>query len=177
MARLGAAPETYHSLPPDFAAALGQCVAAYGWLEEILKRTLYALDRARLADDLSEAELQRWLDHIGQIADDSMGTLVEQLDAAMRRHPGLHDRDRITDRLSDAKLMRNLLCHASWRPTEDAARWHPAFVAARGQVQDQALSRPDLERIRQDTIEIGQRVIAVMRATGIPGYWAGDDQD
>lgn len=177
MARIGAAPESYHGLPPDFAAALGQCVAAFGWLEEIIKRTLYALDRARLADDLSEAELQHWLERIGQLADDSMGTLIEQLDAAMRRHPGLRERNQITERLAAIKLMRNLLCHASWRPTEDPARWHPAFVSTRGHVQDKALSAPELERIRQDTIEIGMRVLHVMRATGISGYWAGDDED
>ena len=46
MARLG--PEAHHTLPQDFAAALGQCVASFGWLEEVLKRTIYALDRARL---------------------------------------------------------------------------------------------------------------------------------
>ena len=53
MARIGAPPETHYTLPPDFAAALGQCVANFGWLEEIIKRTIYALDRARLADDLA----------------------------------------------------------------------------------------------------------------------------
>lgn len=177
MARIGPAPESYHALPADFAAGLGQSVAAFGWLEEILKRTLYALDRARLADDLSEAELQHWLEHIGQIADDSLGTLIDQLDAAMRRHPGLRGRDRLTTRLSEAKLLRNLLCHASWRPTDDPACWHPAFVSARGQVQDHALSLRDLERIRQDTIELGLQVLQVMRATGIVGFWAGDDGD
>ena len=93
VARIGAPPETHYTLPPEFAAALGQCVANFGWLEEIIKRSIYALDRARLADDLTQEELQTWLEHIGHLADDSMGTLIEQLDAAMRRHPGLRDRD------------------------------------------------------------------------------------
>ncbi|MFJ1292969.1 hypothetical protein ACEPPZ_12900 [Paracoccus yeei] len=97
MARLG--PEAHHTLPQDFAAALGQCVASFGWLEEVLKRTIYALDRARLADDLTPAEMQNWVERMGQLADDSMGTLIEQLDAAMRRHPGLRDRDQITEAL------------------------------------------------------------------------------
>ena len=108
MARIGAPPETHYTLPPDFAAALGQCVANFGWLEEIIKRTIYALDRARLADDLTQEELQTWLTHIGQISDDSMGTLIDQLDAAMRRYPGLRDRNRITDRLSAIRLHRKM---------------------------------------------------------------------
>ncbi|RDW12528.1 hypothetical protein [Paracoccus thiocyanatus] len=176
MARIGAPPETHYTLPADFAAALGHCVASFGWLEEIIKRTIYALDRARLADDLSEAELQIWLTRMGAIADDSMGTLIDQLDAAMRRYPGLRDRNKITDRLGEIRLERNLLCHASWRPAEDRARWHPAFVNTRGEVQRQPLGIDDLERIRESTVEIGTRVLRVMRATGVAGYWAGDDQ-
>ena len=176
MARIGAPPETHYTLPPDFSAALGQCVANFGWLEEIIKRTIYALDRARLADDLTQEELQTWLTHIGQISDDSMGTLIDQLDAAMRRYPGLRDRNRITDRLTAIRLHRNLLCHASWRPTEDKTRWHPAFVNTKGEVFDHGLSLADLETVSADTVEIGTRVLRVMRATGVEGYWAGDDE-
>ncbi|MFC3571045.1 hypothetical protein [Paracoccus sp. TOH] len=176
MARIGAPPETHYTLPPDFAAALGQCVANLGWLEEIIKRAIYALERARLADDLTEEELQSWLTRMGAIADDSMGTLIEQLDAAMRRYPGLRDRNRITDRLYEIRQHRNLLCHASWRPTEDKLRWHPAFVNTRGEVQRQPLGVPDLNAISEATVEMGVRVMRVMRATGVPGYWAGDDE-
>ncbi|MFT4013226.1 MAG: hypothetical protein QM682_07435 [Paracoccus sp. (in: a-proteobacteria)] len=175
MARIGAAPETHHTLPQDFATELGRCVADFGWLEEILKRTIYALERARLADDLTEAELRAWLSKIQGIADDSMGTLIEQMDAAMRRHPGLRDRSRITDRLAELRLWRNLLCHASWRPTEVPTLWHPAFVSLRGEVQQKALSLEDLRHIRAQVAEIGERVLRVMRTTGIQGEWAGDE--
>lgn len=176
MARIGPPPETHYTLPADFAALLGQCVASFGWLEEILKRAIFALDRARLADDLTPQELQAWLTRIGTMADDSMGTLIERLDSAMRRHPGLHDRDAITDALHEVKRHRNHLCHASWRPTDDKGLWHPAFVNTRGEPFDHALGVDDLAAILRDTVTIGQRVIRVMRTTGIAGYWAGDDQ-
>ncbi|WP_189654754.1 hypothetical protein [Paracoccus mutanolyticus] len=84
----------------------------------------------------------------------------------MRRHPGLRDRDQITEALGRAKLQRNLLCHASWRPTGDAERWHPAFVGSRGEVQDAPLSLADLASIQAATLDLGGRVPAVMRATG-----------
>ncbi|WP_347266776.1 hypothetical protein [Paracoccus sp. (in: a-proteobacteria)] len=170
------APETYYMLPAEFAQALGQAVASFGWLEEIIKRTIYALDRARLAEDLTHEELQTWLTHMENIADDSMGTLIEQLDAAMRRHPGLRERNRITDRLNEIKQQRNLLCHASWRPTEEKGRWHPAFVNTRGEVFDHSFAVEDLEAAREATIEIGRRVLRVMRATGVQGEWPGDDE-
>nr|WP_155094925.1 hypothetical protein [Paracoccus aestuariivivens] len=155
---------------------LGQCVANFGWLEEIIKRTIFALDKAHLADDLTHKQMQSWMARMGHLADDSMGTLIEQLDSAMRRHPGLGDRDDITDRLNEIKQSRNLLCHASWRPTELPDTWHPAFVSTKGQVYGEDLSLQDLDAIRQSTVRIGMQVLQVMRATGVQGYWAGDDQ-
>lgn len=148
----------------------------FGWLEEIIKRTIYALDKARLADDLTESDLHSWLSRMSSLADDSMGTLIDQLDAAMRRHPGIGQRDRITHRLHEIKRQRNLLCHASWRPTEDPARWHPAFVGNHGEIFDHALSPADLEAIASATVEAGRTLLGVMKSTGIAGRWAGDDE-
>jgi hypothetical protein len=176
VAGIAAAPETHYTLPADFAAALGQCVAGFGWLEEIIKRVIYALDRARLPHGLSHEEEQVWLARISGIADDSMGTLIEQLDAAMRHHPGLRGRDGIIDRLGELRLQRNLLCHASWRPTERKTHWHPAFVSSKGEVRNEPMALDDLERIRALTVETGSQVLRVMRATGQPGHWAGDDE-
>lgn len=170
-----APPEAYHRLPEDFARALGHAVAGFGWLEEVMKRTIYTLDRARLAEDLSDADMQRWLQRISDIADDSMGTLVEQLDAALRRHPGVQGRDTLNDRLVAIKQMRNLLCHASWRPTEKPGRWHPAFVNTRGEVFPEDIDIPDLDRLTAETREIGLRITAIMRGTGIESIWHGDD--
>lgn len=169
-------PTTYYVLPQEFTASLGQAVAAFGWLEEIIKRTIYSLDRVRLAGDLTEAELKRWLRQMEELADDSMGTLVEQLDAALRRHPGIVDRAEINDRLQRVKQQRNVLCHASWRPSSAKERWHPAFVNAKGEPPPDDLDAAEIEAIRTETHAIGQRLIAIMRATGIAGRWVGDDE-
>lgn len=168
-------PEAYHRLPAELAEALGHAVAGFGWLEEVMKRAIYTLDRARLADDLTDAEMQRWLRRISDIADDSMGTLVEQLDAALRRHPGVAGRDALNDRLVEIKQMRNLLCHASWRPTATPGRWHPAFVNTRGEVFPKDMGVDDLERLTQQTRQIGMQVVAIMRRTGMENRWPGDD--
>lgn len=168
-------PEAYHALPDDFAAALGRAVAGFGWLEEVIKRTIYVLDRVRLADDLSQADMQRWLRRISDIADDSMGTLVEQLDAALRRHPGVKGRDQLNDRLVEIKLLRNLLCHASWRPADQPGRWHPAFVNTHGQAFADDMGVEDLHRITADTRDLGHQIIQIMRDTGIDSIWLGDD--
>jgi len=170
-----AAPESYFTLPTDFAAELGQAIAAFGWLEEVIKRTLYALERKRLARDLSDAELKRWLHQMDALADDSMGTLIEQLDAALRRHPGIPDRIALNERLLAIKRLRNLLCHASWRPTGRHDLWHPAFVNTKGEPYPDDIALADLSAIRTETRALGQRILAIMHATGVAGVWVGDD--
>ncbi len=172
---MSAPPEAYYTLPDDFAKELGQAIAAFGWLEEVLKRTLYALERKRLAQDLGNAELKRWLHQMDELADDSMGTLIEQLDAALRRHPGVPDRIALNDQLLELKRMRNLLCHASWRPTKRRDCWHPAFVNTKGEPYPEDISQAELVATHTETRIIGQRIIAIMHATGVEGIWAGDD--
>lgn len=169
-------PESYYTLPADFAQAIGHAVAGFGWLEEVMKRTIYSLDRARLADDLSEAELQAWLQQMSGIADDSMGTLIEQLDAALRRHPGIRDRVMLNEALQAIRLSRNLLCHASWHPSKREGHWHPAFINTRGEKFVDDLSVPEIEAILRDTHRLGHRLIRIMRDTGIAGQWAGEDE-
>lgn len=175
MARIASAPETHYTLPHDHAVALGQAIANFGWLEEVIKRTIHALDSKRLAEDLTDAELAIWSERMETLADDSMGTLIEQLDAAMRRAPGIRDRNRLIDRLNEIKILRNLLCHASWRPTKDGNRWHPSFVSAKGEVSRDDFSAAELVAVAQRTRDVGLRVLDVMHATGIHGEWAGDD--
>lgn len=170
-------PETHYLLPADFAAALGQAVATFGWLEEVLKRALFSLERVRLARDLTAAELARWRQHMTDIADDSLGTLIEQLDSALRRHPGIDDRDDINDRLVVLKHQRNLICHASWSPTAEKARWRPAFVAMKGESVPADLSAPELDLMRHEAEAAGRRIIAIMHLTGIAGEWIGEDDD
>lgn len=175
MAGMSLPPETHYLLPEEFAAALGQAVATFGWLEEVLKRALFSLERVRLAKDLSAPEMGRWRHHMTDIADDSLGTLIEQLDGALRRHPGIADRDQLNDRLVVLKHQRNLICHASWSPTADKARWRPAFVAMKGESVPDTMSAAELDGIRHQTEAAGRRLIAIMRMTGIAGEWIGED--
>ena len=168
-------PEARHDLPAAFAAALGQCVADFGWLEEVLKRAIHALETAPRAPEPGEAELEAGLVRMDSLADDTLSTLIDHLDAAMRRRGGLADRHAIGRALRALREDRNLVCHASWQPTVDPDRWHPAFVSHRGEVFAGNLGIAELRAIAARTREAGARIVAVMHAAGGRGDWAGDD--
>ncbi|WP_372801963.1 hypothetical protein [Paracoccus seriniphilus] len=167
-------PRAPDRLSDDMASAIGHAVAAFGFLEEALKRALFSLTRQGLGEDASDAELEKWLRRIDEIADDSLGTLIDSFGAALLQ-AGVHDRDELIEALGGIRLKRNLLCHASWRPGRKEGYWHPTFINTRGERYPDDMSPQDVRDIHAHALRIARRVVSIMRATGIDGEWAGHD--
>lgn len=165
-------PRVPDRLPDDMAAAIGHAVAAFGFLEESLKRAIFSLTRQDLGDDVDEAALQAWLRRMEDIADDTLGTLIDAFLAVAPVGPA---RSVLARDLPALRLSRNLLCHASWRPGDLPGMWHPTFINTRGQRYPDDLGPEEVLAVRNRTLEAARHVIAVMRATGIEGRWAGQD--
>lgn len=163
-------------LPKEFATALGRAVAGFGFLEEALKRAIYALSLDRIAAEPTEAELQRWIERIEDIADDSLGTLIDSFIAACTRCGTLPERSRLAEELGILRQRRNLLCHASWRPGTRKGAWRPAFVSTQGEVFVGDLTLRDLRDTRARTLRAARAVIAAMRRTGHEGWWVGSGE-
>lgn len=154
------------------AAAIGHAVAAFGFLEEALKRAIFSLTRRDLGDEVNDAALQAWLRRMEDIADDTLGTLI---DAFLAAAPVGAARSDLARDLPPLRLSRNLLCHASWRPGDRPGMWHPTFINTRGERYPDDLAPAEVLAVRDRALEAARRVIAMMRATGIEGRWAGHD--
>ena len=167
-------PHAPDRLPEEMAAALGHAVAAFGFLEEALKRAIFSLTRKGLGQDAQDHALHAWLRRMEEIADDTLGTLIDSFLAAARRSDGV-DLGALPRTLTDLRRMRNLLCHASWRPGARPGMWHPTFINTRGERHPDDMSADDLLHVRDRTLQAARQVVAVMRRTGIDGEWAGTD--
>lgn len=159
------------------ARSIGHAVSGFGFLEEALKRAIFSLTRKGLGERADDRALQAWLRQMENIADDTMGTLVDAFVAAMKQ-ANINDRRELADQLRQIRLMRNLLCHASWRPGSAQGHWRPLFINTRGETFPDELADDDIDALHRDTLAAARRVIAIMRATGIQGEVAGlDDQN
>ncbi|QIR84790.1 hypothetical protein [Paracoccus sp. AK26] len=169
-----AGPDDPERLPDDMAAAIGHAVSAFGFLEEALKRAIFSLTRKQLGEDANERDLQAWLRRIEDIADDTLGTLIDSFAAAMRqeRTPG---REALAADLRAIRLMRNLLCHASWRPGSQPGFWHPTFINTRGERYPDDMNPAAVQAVHADTMRAARQVLSIMRGTGIDGEWIGRD--
>ena len=163
-------------LPGDMAQSLGHAIAAFGFLEEALKRAIFSLTRKGLGAKANERALESWLHRMEDIADDSLGTLIDAFIAALA-HGAAADRKALTRELRDIRLMRNLLCHASWRPGGRDGHWRPTFINTRGEKFPDEMSVEDLDEIAARTLAAARRAVSIMRATGIDGEWIGWDDD
>ena len=169
-----ALPRAPDRLSDDMAAAIGHAVSAFGFLEEALKRAIFSLTRQQLGQDVTEAALQAWLHRIEEIADDTLGTLIDSFAAAMKQ-ARIEGRETLSDDLRQLRLMRNLLCHASWRPGKGPGQWLPTFINTRGERFPDEMDPAAVHAIHADTLRAARRVVSIMRGTGIDGEWAGHD--
>lgn len=164
-------------LPREFAAALGHAVAGFGFLEEALKRAIHALSLDGIGPNPGEADLQSWIERMEDLADDSLGTLIDSFLAACTRCGAAPTRVALTEELATLRQRRNLLCHASWKPGNRNGAWRPAFVSTKGEVFMGELTLSDLRDTRARTLRAARKVIGAMRRTGMEGWWVGSGDE
>lgn len=165
-------PRAPDRLSDEMAAAIGHAIAGFGFLEEALKRAIFSLTRRQLGEDVSERALQEWLRRIEEIADDTLGTLIDSFTAAMKQ-ARVEGREGLPGDLRAIRLKRNLLCHASWRPGSKPGHWRPTFINTRGERYPDEMDPAAVHAIHADTLSAARRVVSIMRKTGIDGEWAG----
>jgi hypothetical protein len=103
-----------HKRSPEFLEALGRAVAAFGFLEEILGKAIFAFTATKsISEHEVEAELEKW----GL-------TLAHALRKAVRHHGGatITNLDDLLGDLRKASTIRNALYHGSWRAPDDHGR-------------------------------------------------------
>lgn len=160
MARIDGAPAVWHELPAPLAAELGQTIASFGHVEDMLKRAIFALDRHRLPGGLGDADFRAWLRRMDHVAADSLGTLIERMERTLARE-NIADPE-LLGQLDEIKAWRNLLCHAAWQPVAEG--WQPRFANTQGEMFEAPMDASDLAAIRAMTLDAARRVARFIHA-------------
>ena len=164
-----------HACPKEFWEELGRTVAAFGFLEDCLKRANLAITATRKYNSVEEAKnaFSHWEKDLERSLDETIGLLTNRFICALKED----DRFR-TDYVIeiDAKLKkvagwRNALCHGAWTDYDEKSglatlrfwprkRWH--------EQSERHVSCEELCSIRRAAVEITAAVINSVTRNKIP---------
>jgi hypothetical protein len=129
----GKLPDGYptHMQIPQFWEELGRTVAAYGFLEEMLGKAIFALTGKKEFDPNGDPDaFGEWIKTLERAITDQLGGLIITYEKALADNEMTRDADYtgLITELKKAKDIRNVLCHCSWGKPDDHGRTVPRFV-------------------------------------------------
>jgi hypothetical protein len=92
---------------------------------------------------------------------DQLWNLAESYGTAARDNPATTTKtvDELVEHIKKATVIRNVLCHGSWRAPNASGASVPLFVNRQKQVFDTAIDIPYLEQVQTHVVELACCVI------------------
>ncbi len=153
-------PTHHHS--DEFWAALGRAIATFGFLEEILGKAIFSFTGTRrFPVDEVDAEYQKWLPVLERALSDQLGKLIGSYETAVRSHntADVPNLAALVVDLRNAAVIRNALCHGSWRPPDAEGRSVPLFVNNKKEIFETAVDVAFLNQAQRHVAELSCDVI------------------
>ena len=117
----------------QFWEHLGRAVATFSFLEEVLKKAIFAFTATRRYASAEEVEAayETWLLQLRQVFTDQLWNLAEKYGKAVRNNAGSTNPniDTLVDEIKESAKLRNILCHGAWhRKPDEYGRSVPFFI-------------------------------------------------
>lgn len=175
-------PENFptHRHCAEFWEALGRTVAAFGFLEEMLGKAIFALTATRqFPANQIDQEYEKWLPILERALTDPLGGLINAYEAAIRanNNANLPNLDDVLKHLREAASQRNVICHGSWRPPDEQGQSVPFYVDKKRGIWETPIDVPHLAQLCQHVVELSCAVMNSVTQMGCqfpgsngPGY-------
>lgn len=160
-------PTNFH--PADFWEYLGRAVATFGFLEEVLGKAIFALTGTRPHEEVTPAMFLKWKQDLERALIDALAGLVDRYEKAARYHPEFttENIDELVEKLREAAVVRNALCHGSWRlPDAEGRSELFYFDRKRGKFD----TKVDVAFLKQTQAGAAELAIEVMNTIVRMGY-------
>jgi hypothetical protein len=165
-------PTNRHS--PEFWERLGRTIATYGFLEEVLGKAIFAFTATRnYSEDEINAAYKAWLQQLERALTDQLWSLAESYGKAAHDNPApaTENVGELVEKIKKATVMRNVLCHGSWRAPNANGASVPLFVNKQKQVWDSAIDIAFLDQVQTHVADLACNVIdsVTLRGWQFPG--------
>lgn len=158
-----------HRHASEFREHLGRAIASFGFLEEVLGKAIFAFTATRrYSPDQIDPAYEAWLPKLERALTDQLVNLAESYGKAMRDNP-----DTTTENISDlveqikkAAVIRNVLCHGSWRTPNNNGASIPLFVSRNKEIFETAIDVAYLRQVQAHVAELSCSVVDTVTHMG-----------
>jgi len=120
-----------HAHPALFWEQLGRAIATFGFLEEVLQKSIFAFSGTRRYDahEIKDA-YEAWLPKLEKSLIDPLSNLADSYGKAVRENQDSTIKNvcELVESIKKAASIRNVLCHASWHVPDNEDKSLPRFV-------------------------------------------------
>ena len=158
-----------HRHEPEFWEHLGRAIASFGFLEEVLGKAIFAFTATqRYSKDEIDAAYAAWLPKLERALTDQLVNLAEAYGKATRDNPDTSTENvsDLVDSIRDAAVLRNVLCHGSWRTPDDRGASIPLFVNRQKKKFETPIDVAYLRQAQAHVAELSCRVIDTVTHMG-----------
>lgn len=159
-----------HQHSPEFWEHLGRAVATFGFLEEVLGKAIFAFTATtRYEESELEEAYEKWLPTLERALIDQLGCLIEQYGKSVRNNQSTTI-ENINDLLNDlrsASVIRNVLCHGSWRIPDAVGKSLPFFVNKKKEKFQTLIDVVFLKQTQRHAVELACAVMDTVTRMGL----------
>lgn len=152
-----------------FWEALGRTVATFGFLEETLGKAIFAFTATtRYPESEVEVAFRKWLPTLDRALIDPLAGLIDTYGKAVRSNSEatITNLDDLLTELRKASVIRNVLCHGSWRLPDANGKSLPLFVNKQRMVWDTPIDIPFLNQTQKAVAELASEVVTTVTHMG-----------
>ncbi len=154
---------------PEFWEQLGRTIATFGFLEEVLGKAIFAFTAThRYTDDEIEAAYSAWPTKLERALTDQLTNLAESYGKVTREHSDISTKNAavLVEEIKAAAIIRNVLCHGSWRVPDATGASIPLFVSPKKGIFETPIDLSYLQKVQAHVVELACSVIDTVTHMG-----------
>lgn len=158
-----------HGHSPEFWEQLGRTVATFGFLEEVLGKAIFAFTATRqYSPEEIDAAYQAWLPQLERALTDQLWNLAESFGNAARDNPATTTENigELIEDLKKATVIRNVLCHGSWRLPDQNGASVPLFINRKKEKFETPIDLDYLKQVQAHVVDLICSVIDTVTHMG-----------
>jgi hypothetical protein len=148
---------------------LGRTIATFCFLEEVLSKAIFAFTATtRYPESELESAFQEWLPTLERALIDPLAGLIDAYGKAVRNNSEatIENLDDLLSELRKASVIRNVLCHGSWRTPDANGKSLPLFINRQQMVWDAPIDIPFLKQTQRAVAELACEVVTTVTHMG-----------